>query len=61
MAGIRALLMQTLHPGAMTGVHDWSRYREDPLGRLAGTIQWLVTVTFADTETARAKSGRIGK
>ncbi|MET0933149.1 MAG: oxygenase MpaB family protein, partial [Mycetocola sp.] len=43
VAGIRALLLQTLHPGAMAGVHDWSRYREDPLGRLSGTIQWLVT------------------
>jgi uncharacterized protein (DUF2236 family) len=32
VGGIRALLMQTLHPGAMAGVHDWSRYREDPAG-----------------------------
>lgn len=61
VAGIRALLMQTLHPGAMAGVHDWSRYREDPLGRLSGTIQWLVTVTFADTATARAESSRVGR
>ena len=60
VAGIRALLLQTLHPGAMAGVHDWSRYREDPLGRLSGTIQWLVTVTFADTETARRESARVG-
>jgi uncharacterized protein (DUF2236 family) len=61
VAGIRALLMQTLHPGAMAGVHDWSRYREDPLGRLSGTIQWLVTVTFADTAVARAESARVGR
>ena len=61
VAGIRALLMQTLHPGAMAGVHDWSRYREDPLGRLSGTIQWLITVTFADTEQARLESSRVGK
>ncbi|MDJ0349800.1 oxygenase MpaB family protein [Cryobacterium sp. PH29-G1] len=60
VAGIRALLMQTLHPGAMAGVHDWSRYREDPLGRLSGTIQWLVTVTFADTVVAERESGRVG-
>ncbi|MET0714921.1 MAG: oxygenase MpaB family protein [Mycetocola sp.] len=60
VAGIRALLLQTLHPGAMAGVHDWSRYREDPLGRLSGTIQWLVTVTFADTATARRESARVG-
>jgi uncharacterized protein (DUF2236 family) len=61
VAGIRALLMQTLHPGAMAGVHDWSRYQDDPLGRLSGTIQWLVTVTFADRENARAESSRVGK
>lgn len=61
VAGIRALLMQTLHPGAMAGVHDWSRYREDPLGRLAGTIQWLITITFADTATAQLESARVTK
>ena len=61
VAGIRALLMQTLHPGAMAGVHDWSRYRDDPLGRLSGTIQWLVTVTFADTAVAVAESSRVGR
>ena len=61
VAGIRALLMQTLHPGAMAGVHDWSRYREDPLGRLSGTIQWLVTVTFAATEQATRESARVGR
>lgn len=61
VAGIRALLLQTLHPGAMAGVHDWSRYREDPLGRLSGTIQWLITVTFADTATAERESARVGR
>lgn len=61
VAGIRALLMQTLHPGAMAGVHDWSRYREDPLGRLSGTIQWLITVTFADTTRAELESTRVGR
>jgi uncharacterized protein (DUF2236 family) len=61
VAGIRALLMQTLHPGAMAGVHDWSRYKEDPLGRLSGTIQWLVTVTFADTTLAAHESSRVGR
>lgn len=61
VAGIRALLMQTLHPGAMAGVHDWSRYKEDPLGRLSGTIQWLVTVTFGDTALAEDESSRVGR
>ncbi|MGK0716632.1 oxygenase MpaB family protein [Leucobacter sp. W1153] len=59
VAGVRALLMQALHPGAMAGVHDWSRYKEDPLGRLAGTIQWLLTVTFGDEALARRESQRV--
>jgi uncharacterized protein (DUF2236 family) len=59
VAGIRALLMQTLHPGAMAGVHDWSRYKQDPLGRLSGTVRWLVTTTFADTGLARRESERV--
>lgn len=59
VAGIRALLMQTLHPGAMAGVHDWSRYKQDPLGRLSGTIQWLIGVTFSDTAMAVRESGRV--
>lgn len=54
VAGIRALLMQTLHPGAMAGVHDHSRYREDPLGRLSGTVRWVLTTTFADRAQAAA-------
>ena len=54
VAGIRALLMQTLHPGAMAGVHDHSRYRDDPLGRLAGTVRWVLTTTFADRAQAEA-------
>jgi uncharacterized protein (DUF2236 family) len=53
--------MQTLHPGAMAGVHDWSRYKEDPLGRLSGTIRWLVGVTFGSTEYARVESARVAR
>ena len=61
VAGIRALLMQTLHPGAMAGVHDWSRYRDDPLGRLSGTIRWILCVTFGSTEQAQRESARVGR
>lgn len=61
VAGIRALLVQTLHPGAMAGVHDWSRYRDDPLGRLSGTIRWIICVTFGSTEQAQRESARVGR
>lgn len=52
VAGIRALLTQALHPGALAGVHDHSRYREDPFGRLSGTIRWIFTVTYGSRATA---------
>ncbi|MFI5085055.1 MAG: oxygenase MpaB family protein [Actinomycetales bacterium] len=56
VAGIRALLMQTLHPGAMAGVAEHSRFREDPLGRLAGTIRWIFTLTYGSRDAAKASS-----
>jgi uncharacterized protein (DUF2236 family) len=56
VAGPRALLMQALHPGAMAGVHDHSRYREDPLGRLNGTIRWITTVTYGSRAQAEGAS-----
>lgn len=59
VAGIQSLLIQALHPGALAGVHDHSSYRADPLGRLAGTIRWIFTVTYGDTVAARAASGKV--
>ncbi|MEO8908465.1 MAG: oxygenase MpaB family protein, partial [Microbacteriaceae bacterium] len=56
VAGIRALLMQSLHPGALAGVHDWSDYQKDPLARLAGTIRWIFTVSYGDTAQSVAGS-----
>ena len=55
VGGVRALLMQALHPGALAGVVQHSRYEEDPLGRLAGTTQWLTVVTFGDTGDGRPR------
>jgi uncharacterized protein (DUF2236 family) len=60
-AGVRALLVQALHPGALAGVHDHSRYREDPLGRLAGTIRWIFTVSYGSREAATATSNWVLK
>ena len=53
-AGIRALLTQALHPGALAGVAEHSNYQSDPLARLAGTIRWIFTVTYGDTSAAEA-------
>ena len=59
VAGIRTLLMQSLHPGALAGVHEHSNFREDPLGRLANTIRWIFTVTYGSTEAAENASRRV--
>jgi uncharacterized protein (DUF2236 family) len=61
VAGMRALLLQTLHPGAMAGVHDWSRYREDPLGRLGGTVRWVLVTSFGDRQQSEQACEFVGK
>jgi len=61
VAGVRALLMQTLHPGAMAGVHEHSRYNEDPLGRLSGTVRWVVTTTFGSTQSVAEETQRVSR
>jgi uncharacterized protein (DUF2236 family) len=59
VGGVRALLIQALHPGSLTGVYQHSRYHEDPLGRLAGTIQWLTITTFASRESIEKEAARV--
>lgn len=61
VAGMRALLLQTLHPGAMAGVHDWSRYREDPLGRLNGTVRWVLVTSFGDRAQSEQACEHVGR
>lgn len=59
VAGIRTLLMQALHPAALAGVHEHSKFNEDPLGRLARTIRWIFTVTYGSTAAAQEASARL--
>jgi uncharacterized protein (DUF2236 family) len=61
VGGVRALLMQALHPGSLTGVRQHSRYEQDPLGRLAGTIRWLTVTTFGPTKSNQAEANRVNK
>jgi uncharacterized protein (DUF2236 family) len=61
VGGVRALLMQALHPGSLAGVRNHSRYQNDPLGRLAGTIQWLTVTTFAARESILREAGRTAR
>ena len=53
VGGLRALLLQTLHPAAMTAVSEHSGYRGDMLGRLARTSRFLAVTTYGHVEDAQ--------
>ena len=59
IGGLSALLFQMLHPLAMAGVAQHSRYRSDPLGRLERTASFLGTTTFGTREEARDAIERV--
>lgn len=52
VGGVRALLLQSLHPRAMAAVAAHSGYRSDPWGRLQRTATFIATTTFARDEDA---------
>jgi uncharacterized protein (DUF2236 family) len=66
VGGIRALLMQSMHPVAMLGVSEHSGFRGDPWGRLQRTSTYLATTTYGAIDDAersirivRAIHGRV--
>lgn len=61
IGGMRALIIQTLHPLAMAGVAQYSNFRADPLKRLRGTSAYVASVTFGDRATALAAAARVKK
>ena len=54
IGGLASLLLQMNHPAAMAGVAQFSMYRQDPLGRLYQTAQFLGTTTFGSEHDALA-------
>jgi uncharacterized protein (DUF2236 family) len=54
IGGLRALLLQSLHPRAMAGVAQHSNYRDDPWGRLQRTAEFLVRTTYGSAAQADA-------
>lgn len=59
VGGIRAVVLQTLHPAAMKGVSDHSGFRGDLWGRLARTSQFLAVTTFGPADQADAAVARV--
>ncbi len=52
VGGLRALLLQSLHPLAMAGVAEHSDFRHDPWGRLQRTSEFLAATTFGPVDVA---------
>lgn len=61
IGGLRALLLQSLHPLAMAGVAGHSGFRGDPWGRLQRTSYFLAVTTFGLASDAEATIARIKK
>jgi uncharacterized protein (DUF2236 family) len=59
VGGLRALLLQSLHPLALAGVAAHSGYRGDPWGRLQRTSYFLAVTTFGLTTDAEAAVARV--
>jgi uncharacterized protein (DUF2236 family) len=47
VGGLRALLLQALHPGAMTVLAERSNFRDDPWARFESTTTYVGMVCFA--------------
>jgi uncharacterized protein (DUF2236 family) len=60
VGGLRALLLQALHPVAMDGVARFSGgFREEPWPRLIRTATYVDTLTFGTRTEARAAVDRV--
>lgn len=59
VGGIRAVVLQSLHPAAMKGVSDHSGYRGDLWGRLARTSKFIAVTTFGTVDQAEHAIARV--
>ena len=59
IAGLRALLLQAVHPAAMAGVLQHSDFRADPWGRLRRTADYVGVVTFGSTAEVERIGARV--
>ncbi|WP_395727176.1 oxygenase MpaB family protein [Nakamurella sp.] len=59
VAGVRALLLQALHPMTMAAVAQHGGFDEDFWGRLERTVRYVNTTTFAPADEARRTVARV--
>ena len=61
VGGMRALLLQMLHPEALQGVLDHSNFREDMHGRLRRTARFIAVTTFGHRDDAQKAIERVNR
>src|SRR3954467_1204033 len=59
VAGLRALLLQALHPVAVAAFAEHSTYRQDWWGRLTRTAEYIAVTTFGSTTDAMFAASRV--
>jgi uncharacterized protein (DUF2236 family) len=59
IGGLRALLMQALHPEAMRLLYQRSNFQDDPWARLQSTVRYVVTVSFGTAAEADAAAAHV--
>jgi uncharacterized protein (DUF2236 family) len=57
--GLCALMLQTLHPQALAGVWDHSNFREDLVGRLRRTTNFVAGTSYAPRDEASRLIARV--
>lgn len=59
VGGVRALLVQAMHPTVLAGFDQHSAYREDPESRLQRTAAFVTVTTFGTSEQAERACERV--
>lgn len=59
--GLCALMLQVLHPLALAGIWDHSNFREDLVGRLRRTTNFVAGTTYAATADAERLIARVAR
>ena len=59
VGGVRALLVQAMHPTVLTGFDQHSDYREEPEARLQRTAAFVTVTTFGTRAQASAACDRV--
>jgi uncharacterized protein (DUF2236 family) len=59
VGGLGSLFFQMLHPHAMAGVAQHSRYQDDPLGRLLQTANFIGATTYGSKDSAHEAIERV--